>query len=163
MVCERCNEIVGPEDSFCPSCGACIKVDKCRRGRIALTAMFVILVGYPLLRSIYSIGATALKGEPVGVMPFVDTFLLVALGFLFYRAFRGDERVRIPIAYFLILLGAFRILVAFLISLLLQPVSSLLGWLVTGIVEIGFGIFFSKSMDIKAHIVSRTERNKFGR
>lgn len=163
MVCERCNEIVGPEDSFCPSCGACIKVDKCMRGRIALIAMFVILVGYPLLRSIYSIGASVLNRESVGAITLIDTFLLGLLGFLFYRTFRGDERVRIPIVYFIIFIGASRILAAFFISLLFKPASILWGWLVTGIVEIGLGIFIFRSMDIKFYIVSRAERNKFGK
>jgi len=162
MVCERCNEIVGPEDSFCPACGACIKVNRCRRGRGALIAMFVILVGYPLLRSVYLIGAAVLNEEPINTAWLVDTFLVVALAYQFQRAFRGFERARFLIVLFVIAIGVFRILAALVIPLLLDPITGLLGWAVTGIVEIGLGIFILKSRDIEAYIVSRVERDRFG-
>ncbi len=162
MVCERCNETVRPEDSFCPACGACIKVNRCRRGRGALIAMFVILVGYPLLHSVYLIGAAILNDEQVDAAWLVDTFLVVALAYQFYRAFRGDEKARILIVYFVIAIGLFRILAALVIPLVLNPITGLLGWAVTGVVEIGLGLFILKSTDIEAYIVSRVERDRFG-
>jgi hypothetical protein len=162
MVCERCNETVRPEDSFCPACGACIKVDRCRRGRGALIAMFVILVGYPLLRATYLIGVAIFNGEIVNAMLLVDPLLLLPLGFLFYRAFQGDRSARIPIVLFIIAIGIFRILAALVFSLLLNSISGLLGWVVTGVVEIGLGVFIYKSTAIEAYIASRKERKAFG-
>jgi len=162
MVCERCNETVRPEDSFCPACGACIKVNRCRRGRVALIAMFVILVGYPLLRSVYLIGEAILNEEQVNAAWLVDTFLLVALAYQFLRAFRGDKRSRILIVSLVIAIGVFRILAALAIPLFLNPMTGLLGWAVTGVAEIGLGIFILKSTDIEAYILSKGDRTSFG-
>lgn len=162
MVCEVCNQAVRPEDSFCPACGACIQVNRCRRGKGALIALFVILVVYPLLNSVYLIGVQILKGEHVNTMLLVDPLLLVILGFLFIRAFQGDRSARIPIVLFVISIGVFRILMALVIASLFNPISSLQGWVVTGLVEIGLGIYTFKSTDIEAYIASRKERRTFG-
>lgn len=124
--------------------------------------MFVILVGYPLLHSVYLIGAAILNDEQVDAAWLVDTFLVVALAYQFYRAFRGDEKARILIVYFVIAIGLFRILAALVIPLVLNPITGLLGWAVTGVVEIGLGLFILKSTDIEAYIVSRVERDRFG-
>ncbi len=162
MVCDVCNESVRPEDSFCPACGACIKVNRCRRGRGALIALFVILVAYPLLSSIYLVGVQIFTKEHVNAMLLVDAFLLVTLGFLFLRAFQGDRSARIPIVLLVISIGMFRILIALTIASLLDPGSSMQGWVVTGLVEIGLGMYIFKSTDIEAYIASRIERRTFG-
>jgi len=124
--------------------------------------MLVILVGYPLLRSAYLVGVAILNGATVNAELLVDPLLLLPLGFLFYRAFQGDRRARIPIVLFVIAIGTVKILAALVFSLLLDPVSSALGWVVTGAVEIGFGLFIYQSTEIEAYIASRKERKAFG-
>jgi len=161
MVCEVCNETVRPEDSFCPACGVCIKVNRCKKGKGALIALFVILVAYPLLRSIYLIGVPVLNEEHVNPVPLVNIILLASLGFLFYRAFRGDRSVRIPIVLLVISIGMFRVIAALVMAFLANPVPGLPGWVVTGLVEIGLGVYIFRSNDIEAYIASRKERRTF--
>ena len=161
MNCERCNEPVSPEDSFCPACGVCIKAERCRMGRIALASILVILVIYPLLRSFFLIFTSISEQRPLDPVLLIEVALLGFLGFLFYRAFEGDGGAKKTISMVVISMGAFRILTMTIVSMVLKNVSLYPEWGFTGLVEGGLGILMLRSTDIEAYIRSKEERKAF--